>query len=673
MEDRTMLSTMLWANSSGGVWDVASNWVNQANPADQHVPTSSDDAEIDYSGITVTFSSGAADSVNNLTSQATLNLSSGTLNVSGTIQAPGGQLLLQGATLGGASIAAGTTLVGSSGTLDGVTIDGDLTVSGDNAVSVQDGLTLNGTAALGDNSSVGYLNFNGSQTLGGTGTVVLGSATYRTYYGYTYYNGLFDTTAGDTLTVGPGVAVRGGLGYIGYASYQGSAGGSLINEGTIQADVSGETITINVTGVQNVGSLEVQNGATLSLQTTVDNSGTVSVDGVSFVSGGGTIVGGALATQTGASVSNVTLDGVTVSGNWQVTGDNAVTVEDGLTLHGTLSLGDSSTVGYLNFNGSQTLGGTGAVVFGSATYRTYYYGYTYYNGLFVTTAGDTLTIGPSVTVSGSLGAIGYESYQGSPGGSVINQGTIEWVNGASLLIPGSLTNDGTITVDAASTMAPGGTIVGGTIITQTGAEVGGVTLDGVTVDGNWQIVSDYSVSVLDGLTVNGILTLGDSSTVGYLNFSGSQTLGGVGTVVLGSATYRTYYGYTYYNGLFDTTSRRHAHGGSRCRGARRSGVHRLRILPGLGRRQPHQRGDHPGRCQRRDDHDQRDWRPERWQPRGAEWSNALAPDHGRQLRHGFRRRRELRLRRGHDRRGNARDSDWGERLECDPRWRDRER
>ena len=479
----------------------------------------------------------------------------GSLTNDGTITVDAASTMAPGGTIVGGTIITQTGAEVGGVTLDGVTVDGNWQVVSDYSVSVLDGLTVNGILTLGDSSTVGYLNFSGSQTLGGMGTVVLGSATYRTYYGYTYYNGLFDTTSGDTLTVGPGVAVRGGLGYIGYASYQGSAGGSLINEGTIQADVSGETITINVTGVQNAGNLEVQNGATLSLQTTVDNSGTVSVDGVSFVSGGGTIAGGTLATQTGASVSNVTLDGVTVSGNWQVTGDNAVTVEDGLTLHGTLSLGDSSTVGYLNFSGSQTLGGTGAVVFGSATYRTYYYGYTYYNGLFVTTAGDTLTIGPSVTVSGSLGAIGYESYQGSSGGGVINQGTIEWVNGASLLIPGSLTNDGTITVDAASTMAPGGTIVGGTIITQTGAEVGGVTLDGVTVDGNWEVVSDYSVSVLDGLTINGTLTLGDSSTIGYLNFTGSQTLGGMGTVVFGSATYRTYYyGYTYYNGLFVTTA-----------------------------------------------------------------------------------------------------------------------
>src|SRR5208337_1959992 len=63
MENRTLLATMIWTNSAGGDWDVASNWVNSANPSDQHVPTSSDDAQINISGITVTHSSNTSDSV----------------------------------------------------------------------------------------------------------------------------------------------------------------------------------------------------------------------------------------------------------------------------------------------------------------------------------------------------------------------------------------------------------------------------------------------------------------------------------------------------------------------------------------------------------------------------------------------------------------------------------
>ena len=436
----------------------------------------------------------------------------GTLTNDGAITVDGTSTMSPGGTIVGGTITTQTGAGVGNVTLDGVTVDGNWEVVSDNSVSVLDGLTINGTLTLGDSSTIGYLNFSDSQTLGGTGTVVFASATYRTpYYGYTYYNGLFVTTAGDTLTVGPGVTVRGDLGAIGYASYEGSAGGSIVNEGTIQADVSGGTITIDGTGNQNTGSLNALNGATLSLQgsnwqdsgvnyadatsafslaASFSNSGnTLALTGPGTFSSSGTIQGGTISVAAGTLLSDSgTLDGVTVDGNWEVVSDNSVSVLDGLTINGTLTLGDSSTVGYLNFSGSQTLGGTGAVVFGSATYRTPYYGYTYYNGLFVTTAGDTLTIGPSVTVSGSLGAIGYASYEGSSGGSVVNQGTIEWANGASISIPGTLTNDGAITVDGTSTMSPGGTIVGGTITTQTGAGVGNVTLDGVTVDGNWEVI-----------------------------------------------------------------------------------------------------------------------------------------------------------------------------------------
>src|SRR4051794_31836685 len=61
MEDRTMLSTMLWANAASGDWDVTGNWVNSANSSDHHVPTSSDDSQINTTGITVTHVSSVLD------------------------------------------------------------------------------------------------------------------------------------------------------------------------------------------------------------------------------------------------------------------------------------------------------------------------------------------------------------------------------------------------------------------------------------------------------------------------------------------------------------------------------------------------------------------------------------------------------------------------------------
>ncbi len=269
MEDRTLLSTMLWANPSGGAWDVASNWVNQSNPTDQHVPTSSDDAEIDYTGITVTFSSGDSDAVNNLTNQATLDLSSGTLDVTGTIQSSGGQLALEGATLGGGTTAAGTTLVGQSGTLDGVTIDGDFQVLDENSVTVTNGLTLNGTATLGGSGggNWGTLDFSGSQTLAGSGTVM--------FNGPGPYNAL--AISSGTLTIGPSITVQGGNGYLGYSP-----------------EVGGSPSYISVV---NQGTIEWANGANISIESTLTNSGTISVDGTSTLNTGGTISGGTITTQ----------------------------------------------------------------------------------------------------------------------------------------------------------------------------------------------------------------------------------------------------------------------------------------------------------------------------------------------------------------------------------------
>ena len=65
--------------------------------------------------------------------------------------------------------------MGNGGTLDGVTLNGNLTEMGDGTnssvgvLNIADGLTLNGTADLGvDANHYGRLSFNGSQTLNGT-------------------------------------------------------------------------------------------------------------------------------------------------------------------------------------------------------------------------------------------------------------------------------------------------------------------------------------------------------------------------------------------------------------------------------------------------------------------------------------------------------------------------
>src|SRR5207253_2642117 len=94
-----------------------------------------------------------------------------------------------------------------------------------------------------------------------------------------------------------------------------------------------------------------------------------------------------------------------------------LTVLDGLVLNGTLSVGnpDGSTSGLVTFgNGAtanQSLSGSGTVVFGVHSF----------NSLINNDgSGGVLTIGSSVLVHGSAGAI----YNNSATGAIINRGTI---------------------------------------------------------------------------------------------------------------------------------------------------------------------------------------------------------------------------------------------------------
>jgi len=97
LEGRTLLSTLNWINAAGGDWDTPSNW--DAG----RVPTLTDDAVINLTGITVTHSTTALDSVNNLTSLADLDISNGSLTVTSSNT---GAIIVDAGTLAGGSITA---------------------------------------------------------------------------------------------------------------------------------------------------------------------------------------------------------------------------------------------------------------------------------------------------------------------------------------------------------------------------------------------------------------------------------------------------------------------------------------------------------------------------------------------------------------------------------------
>src|SRR5207248_11698049 len=115
------------------------------------LPGPNDDVVDDIPGVSnaVVFHWTGVDTVHSLTSTEPFELSGGTLNVTGTVQVQN-TFTLDGGNLGGATLAAGTTLTGTrwGGGLDGVTLNGNLDLTNDGAanVSVAHGLVLNGTA-----------------------------------------------------------------------------------------------------------------------------------------------------------------------------------------------------------------------------------------------------------------------------------------------------------------------------------------------------------------------------------------------------------------------------------------------------------------------------------------------------------------------------------------------
>ena len=450
-------------------------------------------------------------------------------------------------------------------------------------VTVRGGLTLDGTIELGSTNNTSYygdLNFQGAQTLGGTGSVVFGDS------GNNAINTASANGDSGTLTIGPGITIDGEYGLIGY-----DGGGNqtpLVVQGTI-ASTGGENISIYGAGWTNSGTLEAENGGTLRLNGTWTDSGTIIADSSSAVylggtfslgssssfggagsldltgtldnsgttlsidtSGltlallGGTVNGGTIDLSGGATIvgtsSGGTLAGVTLDGTLDMTGDLAtVTVRGGLTLDGTIELGSTNNTSYygdLNFQGAQTLGGTGSVVFGDS-------GNNAINTASANGDSGTLTIGPGITIDGEYGLIGYDGggnqtplvVQGtiaSTGGENIsiygagwtNSGTLEAENGGTLRLNGTWTDSGTIIADSSSAVYLGGTFSLGSSSSFGGA--GSLDLTGTLDNSGTTLSIDTSgltLALLGGTVNGGTIDLSGGATI--VGTSSGGTLAGV--------------------------------------------------------------------------------------------------------------------------------------------------
>ena len=473
-----------------------------------------------------------------------------TANAGSTVQLVG-NTDIQGGTLTNNGSFFGTPN-GNSAILDGSTGAGAITINGTYTNGVGSTTYILGTinnnnnfqlnAGGGANSALEIDSAN--VTLQGGGTVTMSnSGGGGDAIIYQAAGGLTLTNVNNTIQ---------GTGIIGFN------GLTVVNEATIDANVSGQTLTLESMsgGLTNTATVEASNGGTLFIDAvTVNNAG------------GGTIT--ANAGSTVQLVGNTTIQGGTLTNNGSFFGtpDGNSAILDGstaagaITINGTYTNGNSSTtylLGTINNNNNflvmatgigdnsellidsanVTLQGGGTVTLSTASGGG--------DALLLQAAGGLTLTNVNNTIQGE-GIIGFNGLTlvnevggiinaNSMGGSQITTLTIE---SASVTNQGLIeaTNNGVLNIDAITVKNQGGTIAanGASATVQL---YGNATIQGGTLTNNGGAffgTPGGNEATLDGstgqgaVTINGTYTNGNNSTtllLGTINNQGNILLNG---------------------------------------------------------------------------------------------------------------------------------------------------
>ncbi|MFO0869119.1 MAG: LamG-like jellyroll fold domain-containing protein [Pirellulales bacterium] len=390
----------------------------------------------------------------------TVNLA-GTLNNSGAIlelNASTGSWALTSGVINGGTVrtTGGAVLYTASGgarTLNGVTLDGSANGATRKALAlyiplyVTGDLTLVGGTGidLGDEAgtAAGTIAFTGSGRVTGSGTIAVGASAF---------NVIGSAAAAATVTIDPGITVSGSRVRLGQ-----DGGGwtgtdtTFVNKGTINASVSGAVFNVDGVQLDNQGTVSVQAGATLNLNSsTTVNTGTVSAtagtlnltsptwtnNGVLMAMSGGTIVGG-------GTLSNLSAN-ILTGGMWIAMGGGTLRLPTAITTNSASIVLDGGTS---NFYVGST--GTTDALAGLVTNTA--------AGSFTITNGRSFTPPTNFTNSGNL-TIGTGSLFGTPQRPAspapsTNQLVSLWKGEGNANDSGSNNNNGT--VSGTVTYSPG--------------------------------------------------------------------------------------------------------------------------------------------------------------------------------------------------------------------------
>lgn len=272
LERRTLLAAVFFtAQGDGTSWTDPRNWSSGA------LPQPADNVTINIADRrTITLVSGAQ-SIHSLTNNNPLQVSGGSLAVATSVQTSQ-DISVAGGTLVGGTYGGQGRIVASTGTLDHVIANLnilDTNAPGAAPLQVVNGLTVNALFTVGNatfNVLPGTVDFSGSQTLGGSGQVQLVD-------GPSSQIAVIGAAAPATLTLAPGITVHG------QGVLTSGSGDTLINQGSISADVAQQTLSITAANFVNQGTLKEVNGGILSINPAGGNGSVQFTGGASVING----------------------------------------------------------------------------------------------------------------------------------------------------------------------------------------------------------------------------------------------------------------------------------------------------------------------------------------------------------------------------------------------------
>lgn len=417
-----------------------------------------------------------------------LNIDNGTLNISSSTINDG----IINSTTGATNLTAGTNSFDSVVLNSPLNINPGVVLVATNTLVNNDDLTINPTNA----GFITSLQFPVSTVLSGSGQTLMRGTGSRSQ---------ITTGAGETLGLASGHVIRG----------FGQIHASLINNGTIDADTSGQTLSLLSNDKVNNSTISIQPGANVTISSiTLDQDPAAQIN-----------VGDGTLTLSSANINNGTIS----ASSGVVTQSSGATNFDQLTLNAPLNLNPGTAIGITNgllsndiitinpsnagfvttlvFNDSTTLGGTGTTRLMGTTNRSQ----------LNTAMGETVTIGASHTVQG-IGQIN---------ASLINNGLIE-------------TGSGTLTLQSNNK-------INNTLIQVNPAE--GLQITSIEIDqtGGGQILNNNGLVTLSSATINGgtmdalsggstLLNSGTSTFQDMTNISPVTINPGVNLAIVGTVT-----------------------------------------------------------------------------------------------------------------------------------------